>query len=152
VNFSRIAVAADRKVKLPHQLQLLLPPPTLQFPFPLACVPLILKSLLPNQANRSALRSKCRPNAPVVFLNSLADVRRHSNIERPIRASHQVTEPSPHNFFGHENLAESETLFYFLMPGVLSARIAEFRRFQPLGVLPPVLGRRVVPVLTIVAL
>jgi hypothetical protein len=38
------------------------------------------------------------------------------------------------------------------MAGVFSARIAEFRRFQPLGMLAAVLGRRVIPVLTIVAL
>jgi hypothetical protein len=38
------------------------------------------------------------------------------------------------------------------MAGVLSACIAEFRRFQPLGVLAAVLGRRVVPVFAIVAL
>jgi hypothetical protein len=40
----------------------------------------------------------------------------------------------------------------FFMSGVLPARIAEFRRFQPLGMLAAVLGGRVVPVLTIVAL
>jgi hypothetical protein len=43
-------------------------------------------------------------------------------------------------------------LLNFLVAGVLPACIAELRRFQPLGVLPAVLGRRVVPVLTIVAL
>jgi hypothetical protein len=152
VNFSRIAVAGDSKLKLPHQPQLLLPPPTLQFPFPLACITLILKSLLPNQTHWPAFRSKCRPTAPVVFLNSLADVRRHSNIERTIRASHHVTKPSPVNSFGHKNLAESGKLFHFLVPGMLSARIAEFRRFQPLGMLAAVFGRRIVPVFTIVAL
>jgi hypothetical protein len=41
---------------------------------------------------------------------------------------------------------------YFFVPGMLSACIAEFRRFQPLGMLAAVLGGRVVPVLTIVAL
>jgi hypothetical protein len=87
-----------------------------------------------------------------VPLHSFFHVSCDSDVERPIRASHHVTKPNPGNIFGHKSLAESETLFYFLMPGVLSARIAEFRRFQPLGVLPPVLGRRVVPVLTIVAL
>jgi hypothetical protein len=35
---------------------------------------------------------------------------------------------------------------------MLSARIAEFRRFQPLGMLAAVFGRRIVPVFTIVAL
>jgi hypothetical protein len=35
---------------------------------------------------------------------------------------------------------------------MLPARIAELRRFQPLGMLAAVLGRRVVAVLTIVAL
>jgi len=43
-------------------------------------------------------------------------------------------------------------LFYFLMPGVFPARIAELRRLEPVLMLLPVLGRRVVPVLTIVAL
>src|SRR5277367_5649272 len=149
---SRIAVPARRTLELSNQSQLLLPPPTRQFPFALACVALVLKSLLPNQTNGSAFRSKCRPTAPVMFLNSLADVRRHSNVERTVRASHHVTKPRPRNFFGHKNLAESGKLFNFLMAGMFSARIAEFRRFQPLGMFPAVLGRRVVPVLTIVAL
>jgi hypothetical protein len=43
-------------------------------------------------------------------------------------------------------------LFNFFMAGVLPARIAELGSFQPLGMLPAVLGSRVVPVLTIVAL
>ena len=43
-------------------------------------------------------------------------------------------------------------LLNLFMPGVLSARIAELRSLQPLGMLAAVLRRRVIPVLTIVAL
>ena len=46
----------------------------------------------------------------------------------------------------------SSGLLNFLMAGVLPARIAELRGLQPLGMLAAVLRRRVIPVLTIVAL
>ena len=43
-------------------------------------------------------------------------------------------------------------LLHFFVAGVLPARIAELRGLQPLGMLAAVLRRRVIPVLTIVAL
>jgi hypothetical protein len=43
-------------------------------------------------------------------------------------------------------------LLNLFMAGVLSARIAELRGLQPLGMLAAVLRRRVITVLTIVAL
>src|SRR3984957_7506243 len=149
---ARIAVAAASKLKLPNQPQLLLPPPTLQFSFPLARIALILKSLLPNQTHRPAFRCKSCPNSQVVFLNSLADVRRHSDVERPIRASHHVTKPRSGNFFGHKTPPNPEALLNFLMPRMLPASIAELGSLQPLRMLPAVLGSRIVPVFTIVAL
>src|ERR1700678_2024683 len=46
----------------------------------------------------------------------------------------------------------AENLAGIFSSGVLSARIAELRGLQPLGMLAAVLRRRVIPVLTIVAL
>jgi hypothetical protein len=43
-------------------------------------------------------------------------------------------------------------LLYFFVPGVLAARLAKFLRFQPVGMLLPILGGGVVPVFAIVAL
>src|ERR1700677_3583095 len=60
-----------------------------------------------------------------------------------------VTKPFLRRFDGHRNL---DALLYFLVSRVLPARIAELRRLQPVLMLLPVLGRRVVPVLTVVAL
>jgi hypothetical protein len=87
-----------------------------------------------------------------VFFHTLYNIIANSHVEHAIGTLNHVTKPGPHNFFGHKNLAESETLFYFLMPGMLPASIAELGSLQPLGMLPAVLGRRIVPVFTIVAL
>jgi hypothetical protein len=87
-----------------------------------------------------------------VFFHALDNVIANPNIERAIRTLNHVTKPRPVNLFGHKNLAESGKLFHFLVSGMLPASIAELGSLQPLGVLPAVLGRRVVPVLTIVAL
>ena len=43
-------------------------------------------------------------------------------------------------------------LLHFLVARVLAARIAKLLRLQPVGMLLPILGRRVIPVFAIVAL
>ena len=45
-----------------------------------------------------------------------------------------------------------EALFHFLVRGVLPARIAEFVRFEPVLMLFPVLGGRVVTIFAVVTL
>jgi hypothetical protein len=66
-----------------------------------------------------------------------------------VAAFQHVTEPFLRRFDGHRIL---NSLLNFLMSRVLPARIAELRRLEPVLMLLPVLGRRVVPVLAIVAL
>src|SRR5580692_860594 len=48
--------------------------------------------------------------------------------------------------------AKGTPLFHFLVTGVLPARLAKLLRLQPVGMLLPVLGGRVIPVFAIVAL
>jgi hypothetical protein len=87
-----------------------------------------------------------------VLFDAPAKVIGDPNIKRAIRTLNHVTKLNPGILFGQKNLAESGTLLNFLVAGVFSARIAEFRRFQPLRMLAAVLGRRIVPVFTIIAL
>ncbi len=142
-----------------QQFQLSLAAPTLDF---LLAPPRLCHrptTFRPDQLDWPPSRRELGTNSPVMTLDSLIHINCNSHVERTIPAFQHVTEPDlvcassgiRLRYFSSHRAARTALLDLFVRC-VLPARIAKFRRLEPVLMLLPVLRGRVVAVLTIAAL
>jgi len=132
-----------------YKIQFLTSIPALNLFLATSCFFASAAQFVPDQLHWPSLCRVVRPDAPVVPLHSLIEVRRDSDVERIVAAPQHVAEPFP----CHSDLQYSESrLLNFFVRRVLPARVAKLLRFHPVGMLLPVLHGGVVPVFTIAAL